>query len=71
MLQEDLVEEGAHFHNLPWWRVLLSVGKISPRGNSRGEYKQAQHLRDEGVLVLESHKVDLNVYGWFPDTVEI
>ncbi|KAK6461270.1 6-O-methylguanine DNA methyltransferase [Scheffersomyces coipomensis] len=55
---------------LPWWRVINSVGKISPRGNSNGEYVQAERLRDEGVIVSSGHKIDLEDFGWFPDELD-
>ncbi|ODV79609.1 uncharacterized protein CANTADRAFT_25545 [Suhomyces tanzawaensis NRRL Y-17324] len=57
------------YETLPWWRVLLSSGTISPRATS-GEYVQATKLAGESVIVLENHKVDLTEYGWFPDEVD-
>lgn len=55
--------------DLPWWRVLLSVGKISPRmGN--GDLRQATKLAQEGISVLSGYTVDLKEYGWFPDELE-
>lgn len=56
--------------NVPWWRVILSAGKISPRGNSDSESRQARFLREEGVGVLNSYRIDLEEYGWFPDDVD-
>lgn len=55
---------------LPWWRVLLSSGKISPRESSKGQYIQADKLREEDVHVLDALIVDLDEYGWFPEEVE-
>lgn len=52
---------------VPWWRVISSAGVISQR--DYGEYEQARRLRLENVLVLESHRIDLDDYGWFPDDV--
>lgn len=73
-LRQDLPEEERQDYftvdTLPWWRVLLSAGKISPRGNSNAEYIQAIRLQEEGVAVLSGHKVDLDEYGWFPDEVD-
>ena len=55
---------------LPWWRELLSSGKISPRESSKGQYIQADKLREEDVHVLDALIVDLDEYGWFPEEVE-
>lgn len=59
-----------HEESIPWWRVILSAGKISPRENANSEFKQAKLLKQEGVTVLDAHFVDLNQYGWFPDDVD-
>lgn len=59
-----LNEEQGHIENLPWWRVILSAGLISPRES--GEAEQAQKLREEGVIV-NGTRVNLEEYGWFPD----
>lgn len=59
-----------NLENIPWWRVILSAGKISPRGNSDSESRQARILRDEGVEVLNTYRIDLDEYGWFPDEVD-
>ncbi|EAZ63607.2 hypothetical protein PICST_52184 [Scheffersomyces stipitis CBS 6054] len=73
-LRQDLPEEERQDYftvdTLPWWRVLSSAGKISPRGNSNAEYIQAIRLQEEGVAVSSGHKVDLDEYGWFPDEVD-
>lgn len=60
--------EGASLGDIPWWRVINSAGMISVREN--GEFEQASLLRQEGVLVLDKHRVDLEEYGWFPDDIE-
>lgn len=52
--------------SLPWWRVVLSAGKISPRGNSTAMIDQAMRLRAEGVDVLDKLSLDLDTNGWFP-----
>jgi methylated-DNA-protein-cysteine methyltransferase-like protein len=57
------------YESLPWWRVISSAGKISPR-ESNGEFDQAQRLKEEGVAVLAGYKVDLEEFGWFPDVIE-
>lgn len=63
---EDIIEP----EGVPWWRVILSAGKISPRGNSDNESRQARFLREEGVEVLNAYRIDLEKYGWFPDEVD-
>lgn len=54
---------------LPWWRVILKSGKISPQ-EANGQFEQAELLRRENVQVLEGLFVDLEQYGWFPDQVD-
>lgn len=56
--------------DIPWWRVVGSSGKISPRSDTNGEVLQQIRLREEGVLRL-STIVDLDEFGWFPDEVDI
>ncbi|MDC6270749.1 MGMT family protein [Acetobacter pasteurianus] len=64
-------EEYLDLESLPWWRVVLSSGKISPRENSNGQYRQADLLRGEGIAVSDAHLIDLKEYGWFPEDVEL
>ena len=45
---------------LPWWRVVNSVGRLVP-GNER---EQAARLRSEGVIVREG-RVRVAAYGRF------
>ena len=52
---------------IPWWRVLLSSGKISSRENTTGMSIQRRKLQEEGIIVLDSNYVDLERHGWFPD----
>lgn len=68
--REATAEDVINTENIPWWRVILSAGKISPRGNSDNESRQAKLLREEGVVVLEAYHIDLDEYGWFPDEVD-
>lgn len=63
-------EEQIDRQRLPWWRVVLSAGKISPRGNSSSEFRQAEILRSEKVEVLDALFIDLEEFGWFPDDVD-
>lgn len=64
-------DEYLNIDSLPWWRVLLSSGKISPRENSQGQYLQADRLREEQIPVSQAHLVDLEEYGWFPEDVNL
>ncbi|KAI8823008.1 MGMT family protein [Fimicolochytrium jonesii] len=56
--------------NLPWQRVVSFQGKISPRVPLDNCARQAQLLRQEGVVVEADEMglfcVDLTLYGWFP-----
>lgn len=63
-------EEKLDSQSVPWWRVVLSAGKISPRGNSGSEIRQAELLRSEDVEVLDGLLIDLETFGWFPDDVD-
>jgi methylated-DNA-protein-cysteine methyltransferase-like protein len=63
--------------------VIGSTGFISPRGDDgHGAERQAERLREEGVEVTDAGgagvgvrgggrlRVDMKVYGWFPEEVE-
>ncbi|KAI5963984.1 atl1 [Candida margitis] len=68
---ESSEEEYLDINLLPWWRVLSSSGKISPREKSESQYVQADRLRQENIPVSPAHLVDLEEYGWFPDEVDL
>lgn len=64
-------------------RVIGSTGFISPRGDDgHGAERQAERLREEGVEVTDVGgagvgvrgggrlRVDMKVYGWFPEVIE-
>lgn len=59
-----LNEEDADISDLPWWRVIQSLGAIAIRDS--GEFEQAKRLQEEGVEV-SGLKVNMTDYGWFPD----
>ncbi|ESK86746.1 mgmt family protein [Moniliophthora roreri MCA 2997] len=62
---KSLVDE-----TVPWQRVIGSSGTISSRGpGTNGAQRQKEGLEAEGVEVSDSLRVDLAMYGWFPDTV--
>ena len=50
--------------DVPWHRVLNAQGRISDRGNSTVERLQRFLLRQEGVKVTETGRVDLAVFQW-------
>jgi len=55
-------------HNLPWHRVINRLGQIAlPLG--RGFEMQKALLTGEGVLVLDSGKIDLGRFQWRPRVV--
>lgn len=60
--------------SLPWWRVIGSSGKISPRENYNAVIEQRHCLEAEGVVVNvkgTTNSVDLEEYGWFPEEIDI
>ncbi len=51
----------------PWHRVINARGEVSPRSGSRTAHlRQKKRLEREGV-VFRNGRVDLEVYGWFPE----
>lgn len=61
-----------HTPPLPWHRVISSSGAISSRGpGTNGAELQRQALEEEDIEVIVGRtgelKVDLRLYGWFPD----
>lgn len=65
-IRSKLSEDNIFLGDLPWWRVLQSLGNIAIRN---GDARQADLLRNEGVVVT-GMKVDLAEYGWFPDEID-
>ena len=57
-------KEGYTSANVPWQRVVNSQGRISIRHREQTANKQAQILRDEGVMVNENGRIDLDIYLW-------
>ncbi|KQA19520.1 DNA base-flipping protein [Vibrio metoecus] len=49
---------------LPWYRVINSLGKISLQGNDF--IRQQQRLLAEGIEVSEAGKISLRKYQWQP-----
>ncbi|KAF8649122.1 hypothetical protein AX16_006003 [Volvariella volvacea WC 439] len=61
---------------VPWQRVISSSGTISSRGpGTDGAQRQREALEAEGVDVVEGRtgelRIDLSVYGWFPQSLPV
>jgi methylated-DNA-protein-cysteine methyltransferase related protein len=52
------------FMDVPWQRVINSVGKISIKSFEIGKNAQAIELEDDGVEVSEDLQIDLEKYLW-------
>jgi methylated-DNA-protein-cysteine methyltransferase related protein len=50
--------------NVPWQRVINSMGKISPHGAGFGSAMQRALLEEEGIRFDEHGRIDLNEFGW-------
>ncbi len=55
---------GPYVDQVPWYRVINSVGRISTPNTNGGADLQAQLLRAEGIVVGDDLRVDLSVYLW-------
>lgn len=51
---------------IPWHRVVNSMGKISYRGDGEGENLQQMLLENEGINFSKSNKIDLKKHKWTP-----
>lgn len=52
------------YQNIPWQRVVNSQGRISIGSRDVTANRQAILLREEGVVVDDNLKIDLDVYLW-------
>ncbi|MBB5191452.1 methylated-DNA-protein-cysteine methyltransferase-like protein [Silvimonas terrae] len=50
---------------IPWYRVVNSQGRISPRGLDGNDDLQRFLLEAEGVEFGSGGRIDLEQYGWF------
>ena len=57
-------QRGPRTSQVPWYRVINHVGRISTPNMNGGADLQARLLREEGVAVGEDLRVDLSVYLW-------
>lgn len=69
-VDDETLEDIERFEKLPWWRIVLSSGRISPREHSNGQIEQARKLREEDIEVLMMYSIDLEIFGWFPEEIE-
>ena len=51
-------------HNVPWQRVINSLGRVSPRTDGDGHRIQQLLLEKEGVLFDDRQRIDLDEHGW-------
>jgi methylated-DNA-protein-cysteine methyltransferase-like protein len=52
------------YDDVPWQRVINSQGRISIVNREFGAQRQAELLREEGVVVSEDLRINLDVYLW-------
>jgi len=50
--------------DVPWWRVINGSGELTIPRIHHGRRLQRELLRDEGVVVSESGRVDMARYAW-------
>ena len=64
-----LLHSSTKKYNLPWHRVINSLGKITMKSFDDREY-QKHLLEKEGVVFRDDYKIDLKVYLWVIDSIE-
>ena len=52
------------FVKVPWQRVVNSQGRISIVNRENSAQYQAELLREEGVVVSQDLRIDLDIYLW-------
>ncbi len=57
-------QDDAVYAAVPWQRVINSQGRISIVNRENSPNRQAELLREEGVVVNENLRVNLDVYLW-------
>ncbi len=54
--------------HIPWWRVVNKNGYLSIRGHEvPAKDIQRDLLQQEGIIVDENYKLDLQTYAWSGD----
>ena len=64
-----LLHSSTKKYNLPWHRVINSLGKISMKSFDDREY-QKRLLEKEGVVFRDNYKIDLKNFLWEIDSIE-
>lgn len=54
-------------HQVPWWRVINNVGRISTNCLEHTAQDQKELLEKEGVVVKKFLKIDIEKYRFRPD----
>lgn len=57
-------QDNPAYQGIPWQRVVNSQGRISIVNRDNTPNRQAELLREEGVVVSEALRIDLDVYLW-------
>lgn len=57
-------QDDATYHDIPWQRVVNSQGRISIVNREYGAQLQANLLREEGVVVSEDLRINLDIFLW-------
>lgn len=52
------------FEPVPWQRVVGHDGKIVIKGPGPGRFRQAELLQEEGVILDEHFRVDMDTHIW-------
>ncbi len=52
------------YQDIPWQRVINSQGRISIVNREYGAQRQAELLREEGVVVSPELRVNLDIFLW-------
>ncbi len=64
-----LLHSSTKKYNLPWHRVINSLGKISMKSFDEREYQKCL-LEKEGVVIRDNYKIDLKEYLWEIESIE-
>lgn len=59
-----LKDKDAAYADVPWQRVINSQGRISIVNRDNSANQQAERLRQEGIVVDDNLRVNLDVYLW-------
>ena len=59
-----LKDKDETYADVPWQRVINSQGRISIVNRENSANRQAELLRQEGVVVDENLRVNLDIYLW-------